>query len=180
MPLLYEAYQTRFENKEKKKLFHPRIVRLGSVDTDVIAQEIADYSSLTTGDVKNTLDNLVKVMTSHLQQSQIVVLKGLGSFRITMTSRGNGVETAEEVNPSQGTLHVTFKPSYTLNPDRTRATQSLLTGVKFMRNPGTDSTSGRGNVPDAGSGETPGGSTDTGGGSSSGGSGTGDDEVEQL
>ena len=80
------------------------MVLVGNVTTDQVAREIAAYSSLSSGDVKNVIDNLVTVMTQHLQASQSVTLDGLGSFRLTMRSSGRGVETADEVSASQATL----------------------------------------------------------------------------
>lgn len=63
MTVLYEAYQSSLANKVGKKLFYPRVVRVGHVNIATIAEEIARYSSLSPGDVKNSLDNLVAVMT---------------------------------------------------------------------------------------------------------------------
>lgn len=104
MTVLYESFQSVLKTKEQKRLFHPRVVLVGNVTTDQVAREIAAYSSLSSGDVKNVIDNLVTVMTQHLQASQSVTLDGLGSFRLTMRSSGRGVETADEVSASQATL----------------------------------------------------------------------------
>ena len=123
MPVFYKAAQSILENKAGKKLFYPRIVLKGNVTTDQIAREIAEYSSLSKGDTKNTIDNLVRVMTTHLQSSESVTLDGFGTFRMTMKSNGKGVEA---------TLTVRFLPSYTKNPDRTVATRSMVTGVKCL------------------------------------------------
>lgn len=76
MTVLYEAYQSSLGNKAGKKLFYPRVVRVGHVNTATIAEEIARYSSLSPGDVKNSLDNLVAVMTQHLQSSESVTIEG--------------------------------------------------------------------------------------------------------
>ena len=61
MPVLYKPFQSVLEDKNKKKLFHPRVIYTANVSTAQLAKEIAAYSSLSTGDVKNTLDNLVTV-----------------------------------------------------------------------------------------------------------------------
>ena len=114
MTVLYESFQSVLKTKEQKRLFHPRVVLVGNVTTDQVAREIAAYSSLSSGDVKNVIDNLVTVMTQHLQASQSVTLDGLGSFRLTMRSSGRGVETADEVSASQATLQVCFNPNWSL------------------------------------------------------------------
>lgn len=133
MTVLYKSYQSTLKNKEQKRLFHPRVVLVGNVDTDQVAREIAAYSSLSSGDVKNVIDNLITVMTQHLQASQSVTLDGLGTFRMTMRSNGRGVETKEEVSSSQATLYVRFMPASNKNPDGTTATRSLVTGTKCKR-----------------------------------------------
>ena len=132
MPVFYKAAQSILENKAGKTLFYPRIVLKGNVTTDQIAREIAEYSSLSKGDTKNTIDNLVRVMTTHLQSSESVTLDGFGTFRMTMKSNGKGVEAADKVSAAQATLTVRFLPSYTKNPDRTVATRSMVTGVKCL------------------------------------------------
>ena len=66
MTVLYKPYQSSVVSKSGKKLFYPRVVRTGNVGTSTIAEEIAEYSSLSRGDVKNTIDNLITVLTRHL------------------------------------------------------------------------------------------------------------------
>lgn len=132
MPVLYKTIQSTKENKEGKKLYHPRIVHTGTVSTTQLAREIAEYSSLSTGDVKNTIDNMVTVMTKHLHASESVTVDGLGTFSIIMRSRGKGAATADEVKAAQALLLVRFTPSFTKNQDNTVATRSLITGVKCV------------------------------------------------
>ena len=133
MPVLYKSFQSSLKDKNDKKLFYPRVVHVGSVNTAQIAREIAEYSSLSPGDVKNTIDNLVTVMTQHLQASQSVTLDGFGSFRMVMKSNGKGVEKEDDVSASQATLYIRFQPASTRNADRTLATRSLVTGVRCAR-----------------------------------------------
>lgn len=133
MAVLFGSFQSVLKTKDGKKLFYPRVIRTGNVSTSQIAGEIAAYSSLSSGDVKNTIDNLVTVMTQHLQSSESVTLDGLGTFRMVMKSGGKGVEAAGEVSSAQASLTVRFLPSSTRNPDRSTATRSLVTGVKCVR-----------------------------------------------
>lgn len=143
MPVLYKAFQSVLENKNKQRLFYPRVVLKGHVTTDQVAQEISEYSSLTKGDTKNTLDNLVRVMTTHLHASESVTLDGLGTFRLVMKSTGKGVESAAKVSPAQATVTVRFQPSTTKNTNRTVATRAMVTGVKFVAYaPDADTASG--------------------------------------
>ena len=157
MPVLYKTIQSTMKNKEGDKLFHPRTVYVGGVNTEKIAQEIAEYSSLSTGDVKNSIDNLVTVLTKHLQSSEVVTLDGFGTFRLAMKSRGKGVKTKEEVSAAKATLQVHFTPASTRNMDRTVATRSLVTGVKCVLYKPESDGSGSGNEGGSGSGSGGGG-----------------------
>ena len=108
MPVLYKPFQSNLEDKKSgKKLFYPHVVRTGNINSAQLSKEIAAYSSLSPGDVKNTLDNLVTVMAQHLQSSESVSVDGLGTFRMVMSARGRGVETADEVSAAEDTLMVT-------------------------------------------------------------------------
>ena len=84
MAVLYKSFQSVLEDKNHKKMFHPRVIYTANISTSQIAKEIAAYSSLSPGDVKNTLDNLVTVMGQHLQASESVSLDGFGTFRMVM------------------------------------------------------------------------------------------------
>lgn len=133
MPVIYKGLQSTIATKTGKKLFYPRVVLTGNVNTKKIAEEIAELSSLSPGDSKNALDNLVTVMTRHLQASESVTLDGFGTFRLSMKSTGKGVETMDKVSATQANLLVRFLPAATRNLDKTVATRSLVTGVKCVR-----------------------------------------------
>ena len=173
MPVLYSVRQSTIANKEGKKLYHPQVKTTGVVTLDALSAEVAELSSLSPGDVKNTVDNLVSVMTRHMQSSESVLIDGLGSFYLATKSVGKGFETAEEVNVNNCRLRVVFRPATTRNSDRTVATRTLVTGATFTK---LDSLitplPGGGNYVDGGGSDT-GGSSDTGsGGSDNGGSGS--------
>lgn len=133
MPLIYKGLQSSIATKDGKKLFYPYVVLTGNVNTNKIAEEIAELSSLSPGDAKNVLYNLVTVMTRHLQSSESVTLDGFGTFRLTMKSTGKGVETKDKVSAAQANLMVRFLPASTRNLNKTVATRSLVTGVKCVR-----------------------------------------------
>ena len=130
MPVIYKSFQSVLANKEGKKLFYPRVVLTGNVDTEQVAKEIAELSSLSTGDSKNVIDNLVTVMTRHLQSSESVTLDGLGTFRLTMKSTMNGVEDPLKVSATQSTLRVRFLPTSKRNRAATTVARAVTTVTK--------------------------------------------------
>ena len=162
MPVLYKPFQSTLEDKKSgKKLFYPRVVRSGNVDSAQLSKEIAAYSSLSPGDVKN---NLVTVMGQHLQSSESVSVDGLGTFRMVMVARGKGVETSDEVSAAQATLTVRFQPATTRNLDRTTATRSMVTGAKCARYDKLVSDAGSAEGGNSGGSDKPGGGGNEGGG----------------
>ena len=89
MPLIYKPYQATLANKEGQKLYYPRLVKFGKmVNTQKMAELIAEKASLTAGDVHNVIRNLMSVMREQLLNSRTVRLEGLGTF--TMIAKANG------------------------------------------------------------------------------------------
>lgn len=133
MALIYKPYQSSMKDKFGDKLFYPRVQIVGNVSTKQIAKEIAEYCSLTAGDVKNTIDNLVRVMTTHLQNSNSVTLDGFGTFRIVMNASGKGVATKDDVSASQAKLKVHFQQAFTRHTDGTMSTCPLIDGTRCVK-----------------------------------------------
>lgn len=127
MALIYKVKQASRATKEGKKLYHPSIVSLGVVTTAQLAKEIAEYSSLTAGDVKSTIDNLITVMRKHLVASEVVELDGIGTFRIRLRSQGNGAETPDEVFPQQSVPRLYFRTA----AKRSTALWALLENLRY-------------------------------------------------
>lgn len=132
MALIYRAIQSAIANKAGEKLWHLSLVKMRDViTTQVLAEHIAEKSSLSPGDVHNVIRNLMTTMRVHLLNSYTVKLEGLGSFTMIAHTRGQGVKTAKEVNPNQVTyLRCQFTPEYTQSAGSTR-TRALIQGVKF-------------------------------------------------
>ena len=74
MAILFKSFQSTIADKNGKKLFFPKVVRVDTVNTAQVAKEVAAYSSLTAGDVKRAIDHLVPVMTQPLHSSERVTL----------------------------------------------------------------------------------------------------------
>lgn len=89
--LIYKAVQSNIASKDKKKKWHPCLIKMGNVvDTQMIGETIAERSSLTAGDVHNVIRNLMAVMREQLLNSRTVKLEGLGTFTMVCQSRCKG------------------------------------------------------------------------------------------
>ena len=133
MPLIYKPYQATLANKEGQKLFYPRLVKIGrTVNTQKMAELIAEKASLTAGDVHNVIRNLMSVMREQLLNSRTVRLEGLGTFTMIAKAGGKGVELESKVSSSQITsLRCQFTPEYTRDAGG-NITRALIQGASYI------------------------------------------------
>lgn len=78
---------------EGSKLYYPQVINQGRVSFDSLCEEVAEQSSLTSGDIKNCMDRLINCLVRHLKEGRSVDCGDLGSFRINI--RSTGAETPE-------------------------------------------------------------------------------------
>ena len=160
MPLIYKPYQATLANKEGQKLFYPRLVKIGrTVNTQKMAELIAEKASLTAGDVHNVIRNLMSVMREQLLNSRTVRLEGLGTFTMVAKACGKGVEQESKVSSSQiVSLRCQFTPEYTRSAGvefvHVKDVAAGLIADGDTENPGGDDKPGGGNTP-GGGGVTP-------------------------
>lgn len=69
----------------------------GTVETSQLAEEIADRCSLSTGDVKATIVELLTTIEQKLTEGYKVRLDGIGLF--SLSAESPGFETAEACTP---------------------------------------------------------------------------------
>ena len=138
MPLFYYARQSSLKTKEGVKTWHLTLKKVGrAINSQMLAESIAEKSSLTPGDVHNVVRNLMSTMRQQLLNSRTVRLDGLGTFTMKARTRGRGVAKEEDVSPNQVTaLRCQFTPEYT-RPAAIGITRALLQGVEFEKWTGT-------------------------------------------
>ena len=94
--LKYKLVQRKDMSKgalEGSKLYYPQVINQGRVSFDSLCEEVAEQSSLTSGDIKNCLDRLINCLVRHLKEGRSVDCGDLGSFRINI--RSTGADTPE-------------------------------------------------------------------------------------
>lgn len=67
---------------------------VGKFTVDDFAQQISGRSSLTSGDIKNVLDNFLEELPVFLKLGLSIQLAGFGTMRLSLSS--DGTDTAEE------------------------------------------------------------------------------------
>lgn len=89
--LRYKLVQRKDMTKgalEGSKLYYPQVINQGRVSFDSLCEEVAEQSSLTSGDIKNCMDRLINCLVRHLKEGRSVDCGDLGSFRINIRSTG--------------------------------------------------------------------------------------------
>lgn len=85
MSAIYEFYKNpKNQYSTEEETYHARIVPQGTIDIERMAEEIQQYSSLSTADVKGVLEMLVKLTARNLYYGFNVNLEGLGTLQMTL------------------------------------------------------------------------------------------------
>lgn len=124
-----------FFQKIKKKMsngkWYPSLIAVGKpAGTQEIAERLARESTLSPADVHAVIRALPTVMADIMAESRVVNLEGLGSFRYTVTSTGNGVDTEDKVSAAQiKAVRVQFTPAR--QKQGTTYSRSLVGNLSF-------------------------------------------------
>ena len=88
----------KYKNKTKSSYgkLYAETVYTGEVHTSDIAKAVSENTTFRPGEVKGLIDEIVTEMKRQLQDSNIVVIDGLGRFRLMVESEG--VEKKEDFN----------------------------------------------------------------------------------
>ena len=135
MAVLYRLSQNN--NKKNTKAYgkwYARAVATNTIGLNEVAQRIQQNCSMKKSDVKAVLDELIEVMTQELQNSHVVKLDGLGSFRMGLNS--TGTVTVREFNASKNVvgIHVCFQPEQKRGADK-KTVKSLINGATVKEAP---------------------------------------------
>ena len=88
----------KYKNKTKSSYgkLYAETVYTGEVHTRDIAKAVSENTTFRPGEVRGLIDEIVIEMKRQLQNSNIVVIDGLGRFRLMVESEG--VEKKEDFN----------------------------------------------------------------------------------
>lgn len=138
--------------------WYPRSVTVGKpVDTDKIAQRLAEISTVSPADTYAVLKALGGVLGDYMAQGRTVKLDGLGTFYYTANAGGQGVDSAEQVSAKQITgVRVRFIPEARRKSGDTSMTRTLISNDIFWEEwGGTDDGSSSGGSDGGGQDENP-------------------------
>lgn len=115
---LIERRDMRRDAEPDAKLYYPQLVHNGRVEFETFCDEIAEQTSLTTGDVKNCVDRIVHNIAHHLREGRSVDCGDLGSFLLSLRSAGAATKKDYDVSELMRKAKVMFYPGKELREIR--------------------------------------------------------------
>ena len=111
--VLYDIYKVKNVKSPVNGRFFGRVVPTEAMDTEGLAQHIAEHGSVFTEDVVNgVLDKARRCILELLLDSKKVKLNGLGTFYLSAHNRKGGADTLEDFSVTKNIqgLHIRFLP----------------------------------------------------------------------
>lgn len=109
MAIRFELYKSPHpKGEEDKELYHARVVNYQHVDTNQLAKEIQEATSLTEGDVKAVLESLSQFMGIRLREGERVHLDGIGYFQVKLNSKKPITSSKTKVNQMELKTNICF------------------------------------------------------------------------
>ena len=120
------AFYKKAYNK-KTEVYYQRAITIGTaINTDQIAEALADRSTVTKTDVKAVLTEMADVMSQYMAQGKSVKLEGLGSFRLGLNTKGVKNEEDFDFQTQLQRVKVNFPPETTYPVSTGAATRSMV------------------------------------------------------
>lgn len=128
MSVSYKLYQEKRTNSSRKGQWYARACHVGVVTTEQLAEIMQANCTLKKSDILAVIAELVDVMRAQLQNSQKVVLDGLGSFKVGLKTKP--ADTSTDFTPQKNIVgaRVLFRPTSYTTANRKRAS-FLLQGM---------------------------------------------------
>ena len=130
--LNYKIYMNNNKKNLKTfKKFYARAVYLGTAQLADMAEKIQSNCSVKKSDVLAVLTELAEVMTTELQDSKVVKIAGLGSFKLTL--KCVGADSIKEFSPAKNIkkVNIRFCPEAHVDAGSKTRTKALVTGTKM-------------------------------------------------
>ena len=114
MAIFYRKVQNNRKGSSTFGKWYGRAVIMDVISTKALAEEIAHATTVTYADVLAVLAETAVFMKSHLQNSQKVVLDGIGSFRVGLSTKP--ADTSAEFDSTKiAGYHIVYTPEKHFN-----------------------------------------------------------------
>lgn len=128
------AFYKKQHNK-KYDVWYPSAITMGQpVSTKKVAKRLSDMCTVTYADVMAVLGELPGVMADYMSQGKSVRLEGLGTFRLTLSTKGVASEADFDFQKQVQAVRVQFVPQREgVMTKGSTATRSLVpTGIEWV------------------------------------------------
>lgn len=109
-------YYRKVQNNQKESIYfgkwYGRAVILNAVTTKQLAEEISHSTTVTYSDVVAVLAEVAVVMKNHLQDSKKVIIDGVGSFKVGLSTKPADTNAEFNSNKISG-YHIIYTPEKT-------------------------------------------------------------------
>jgi predicted histone-like DNA-binding protein len=109
MSIRYKKQQNKITGAKSFGKWYGRAVSLGRITMENLAEEISHSTTVTQADILAVLNELSHYMKGHLQNSQTVVLDGIGAFQVGIKSSPVDKENDFTSNNIKS-YHILYKP----------------------------------------------------------------------
>lgn len=109
MSIRYKKQQNKITGSKTYGKWYGRAVSMGRITMKNLAEEISHSTTVTKADIMAVLAELSHVMKAHLQDSKVVVLDGIGSFKVGIRSTPADKEADFNANHITN-FHINYKP----------------------------------------------------------------------
>lgn len=114
MSIRYRKVQNNRQGTKTYGKWYGRAIIMDVISTKALAEEISHATTVTYADVLAVLTETAVFMKSHLQNSQKVVLDGIGSFRVGI--RTKPADTSAEFDSTKiSGYHIVYSPEKRFN-----------------------------------------------------------------
>lgn len=107
MSIRYKKQQNKITGSKTYGKWYGRAVSMGRITMKNLAEEISHSTTVTKADIMAVLAELSHVMKAHLQDSKVVVLDGIGSFKVGIRSTPADKEAASTRTTSRTSTSTT-------------------------------------------------------------------------
>ena len=99
MSVVYRLTQDNRKQSKTKGKWYARSLHTGVIDIDGLASIMQANCTLKKSDILAVIAELVDVMRAQLQNSQKVILGGLGSFKVGLKTKAQGCFSTQQPIP---------------------------------------------------------------------------------
>jgi len=135
MALFYRITQSQAEDPARNGKWYAHAAHTSTVTTAEMAEIMERNATCKASDVRAVVREMVDVLQMQLRQGHRVVIDGLGSFKLGLTSSGAATAKDFDVKKNIKGAHVIFQPESNGTSTKGHRNRKLVVGVELKELP---------------------------------------------